>query len=201
MQVVGRRGPAQPLHELGAGDQHVAVGGHVPRDHRLVDDGADPQRDIDAVLHQIDPALGGVDRQLDVGVLLLEGAQQDPPGFEARRQRQPQAPLEPGLVAHHGLLAFGQGLDAAARVLVQPHAGLGQAGAARRTFEQLHLQRALELADAPAQGGQRNLHALRRRRQAAGLHHGHEHPRCVEVHSILPDMEGKLSDMRLPCQS
>jgi SnoaL-like domain len=55
-----------------------------------VDDRSDAQRNINAILDQIDLPLGRIDAHASVGVLSLKRTEQRPPGLERWREGEPQ---------------------------------------------------------------------------------------------------------------
>jgi len=139
-QPVGRLWRSQLGQQTRRRHQSVAVRRHAARHHGLVDDGADAQRHVDAILDQVDPALGREDAEPDVRELLLESTQQRPPRLHRRRNGEAQAPFQARLIAAHRLRAFGQDLQPAAGVLVQARARIGQRDALGRALQQLDLQ-------------------------------------------------------------
>jgi hypothetical protein len=60
------------MHQLWTGYQNITRGQNTSRNHALVNDRANTKGDIDTVLNQIYPTLGGVDVNLNVGVAALE---------------------------------------------------------------------------------------------------------------------------------
>lgn len=184
-QVVQRFHSALAFKQARATHQNVAIGEEAARHHRLMGNRADPKGHVDPILDEIDAPLGGEHLHADIRIAPLEHPQQLPPGFEAGRQRQPQASLQTRLVRRQGLLRLVQYLDTARGVLVETHARLGQPRAADRTLEQLHGELVLQLADPSAERRQRYLKACGCSRQAARLNDADEHTERIEVHASL----------------
>ena len=73
LDELGRGGRlASTLEILGAGEQVPRALAHAASDQRRVLELAGPQRDVEALGHQVDPTLGQLHLELDLGVARAE---------------------------------------------------------------------------------------------------------------------------------
>ena len=158
-KVIGRRA----AHELRAAD---------PRRHEiLAADRADAHRDVEALVDEIDDAVGQLDVEAHVGMALGEfgdrgreivRAEGDAAGEAQRAARHDSS----GAGRRFGLVEIGEELYAA---LVKGAAGLGERKAAGRAVEQARAEVRLELGHVPRHRRHRHAEPVGGAREAAGL--------------------------------
>jgi hypothetical protein len=130
-----------------------------------IDAGSEAQRDVDALLGQVDVAVGHGEHHADVRIALHELGQQ--PG---------QVRVPEGHRGAHAQGAGGQGVDGARlfrhaqRVLEDRPAGLGQAQLPGRAVQESGVQRFFEPRHRLADVRFRPSHAARRLRKRTGFH-------------------------------
>src|SRR5262249_1781928 len=115
------------------------------------------------------------------------------------RQRQPEASLQQGLVAHDGLLGLQQGFDTAAGLLVQPCSSVGKFRSPRRSLQQLHFKLPFQVPYSTAEPRKRDCQTGSRGRKAACLNDGNKYPNSVQIHGrSLPYLIGILPITAIP---
>ena len=111
---------------------------HITR----VEPRSDADRQVDAFFDQIDEAIGKVQRQVDLGISLLECRQQRGYPFEPETQRQVQAQVAAWRQARFHRIGFGTfyQIDDDSAFFQICRAGAGQGQLARGAHHQLHAQ-------------------------------------------------------------
>ena len=144
--------------------------------------------DVELVVRVVELAVGAVQRDLHVGVLVHERGQGgDHLRFpESHRRGDIQHPL--GMVAEGDHEILGR-RDAAADLgaaLVEGVAVVGQRHAVLGAHQQAHAHAVLQMGDLLAHGGRRLGHLPRGRRKAARFHHpGEEDDQARQVHGAF----------------
>ena len=144
---------------------------------------AQPEGDVDALLHDVDLVVGEPQPDLDVGIPVPElgdaGSDQPPPQAERRRHLDGAARLA-GQRGDRGF-RLGDGVQHLLGPGVECRSVLGRHQLPRRAVEQPHAEILFEFLDAVRRHGRRNSHVAACRREIAEFHDPHEDGDVVEI--------------------
>jgi hypothetical protein len=172
----------------GRGERQQLAGAELAHDVAGLEAAGDAHREVDALFDEVDPPVGEVHRQLDLGVELRERQHQRRQPLEAVAEGQAHPQLAPrgGALLHQ--LGFG-GVD---HVEDRPAfvevggARRGEREAARAAHHELDAQVLLQRRDLPGDHRAHGAELVGHRGKAAQLGHPHEGTHCIElVHCCL----------------
>ncbi len=167
---------------------HPAIGKQLDRHVVGVGDLADADAHVVAVAHQVDHAVGEVERQLQIGEARLEGRRMraDMPTTECRWCRDHQMAAHRGAILGDAGVGLVEILEQPARPLQVLLAQVGQRQATGGAVHQLDAQVALQGIETAAHHHRRHAFLQCSGGEAAGFGDQHEAVYgCVTIHSIL----------------
>ena len=172
---------------VGVSERRPACLADLARDQAGVRQLARAQRQIQAMLHQVEARVREHQFDRHPGMARAVGTENDEqlvvaPVDRQRHAQQALCLVPPGVDLRLGL----QDVFQPARGLAQvglPR--LGQAQAARRALQQRDTQALLQPRHAHAQGGDRCARQARSRTEATGLGHAHEHQGVVQIRGLI----------------
>ncbi len=176
LKIVRRTADHPPIGEQL--DRHVVGVGHL----------ADANAHVVALTHQVDHAVGQVERQVEVRVARLEcrRMRRDMPTAERRRRRHHQVPAHRMAAVGDAGVGLGEIAQQTAGPLQVLLAQIGQRQAAGRAMHQLDPQVALEHVEAPAHHHRGHPFDQGGGGEAAVIGHQNETVQSrITVHSIL----------------
>ena len=156
---LGRRRFAAAGEIIGAGADHPADVTDLPRDQIAVGQPADPHRDIDMRLDQIDHLVGQHQPDRHIGIGGEEGVddRRDVELAEHDRRGDQQFAARGAILAARGALGIPEIVEQPPGDRDERLAGLGQDQLAAGAHEQLRAEMRLQVRHAPADRGQRRV--------------------------------------------
>ncbi len=149
---------------------------------------ADPDREIDAVLDEVDHAVGQPEVDADVAVALQVGGHHaaDMQPAEADRRRDDELPLRPGALARDGVLRLPDIGQDPPRALQVARAGVGQRHLPRGPLQQPRAETVLQRGNQPRDARRRQAKPARRGGKTPQVGHGDESLHGIDpVHRII----------------
>ena len=176
-QVLRRFRRTARLEVGGRGASHHARLAEFARDHRLAARRADADREVVALLHQIDDAVGERDVELHRGILGEELAdrRRDVAHAEVDGSGEAQGAARAGGAFGGGALRIVEIREQLHAALVETLAALGEREAPRGAVEQPRLEMRFQLRDQPRAGRRGNGQPVGGAREAALLDHLGKH--------------------------
>src|SRR3569833_2877993 len=164
--------------------EHELQRAQPARDQRRFGHGPEPDRDVEAVVDQVDDLVGGLELDVDLGVLGEEAGDDvaEPAGREVDRRRDPQPAARGRLHVGDELLGLAHVVDDALAALVVHLADIRQRELAGRALDQPDAEARFELGQLPADRRFRQAEGVRRTGKALGFGDLREDDDVVEVH-------------------
>ena len=149
---------------------------------------ADPDREIDAILDEVDHAVGQAEVDADVGVALQVGDRYsaDVEPAEPYRRRDHELSLRPGAFALDGVLRLPDIGQDPPRPLQVTRAGVGQRHLPRGPLQQPRAETILQRGDQPRDARRRQAKPARRGSKTPQVGHGDKGLHGIDpVHPII----------------
>ncbi len=165
-----------PFQVIGTRHHHAPVLRQLDADQAGVGQFADADGAVDALVHQVDQAVGEVevDRHLGVGIEELHDQRRDVPAAEAGRRGEAQMAARLDAAQAHRRLGIAEFAQYALAILEVGAALEGQRHAPRRAQQQLDAEARFQRIQAAAHHPRRHALGGRGGGQAAAVGHGNE---------------------------